>query len=480
MLKFNIKNQKITWVNKHFLVVSNSYEYLKAKFTFSADWEGAIKTAIFKKNDSTFYKILIDNECYVPWEILQEAGEIEVSVMAGNLITTNFAVVPVEEGGFDTEDTPKVENNVYLELISLLTEISEIVKDTKTRYICLTSLFEDLVINAGNSNAEIVTARIDDLGVNHTTLGNRLNYLQNLIRNSAGLTYVNTKINEINNNITTLNDDMESIKESYVSTHIEDDYSVIVNYQNLKERLNAMTQAHHNLLGTVESLIIEASESIPELIDARKDAKNNTYTTIGARLNAIDTTIENTSFKVTTLPAKSNLNTITETGMYWLNSENHTNTPSSATNGWLVVMRTYSTTIKQIFYRLGSKSNNYFEIYTRSLVSSEWSSWSELISDKRYALHEFNISSLKAGATYTKSQSFKTGFDRDTSYVISAMYQIGSSKRWIDVNYSDGWDLNIALTLTDGVTINFKNGTSRSESNITVKVVLFRLPSLSL
>lgn len=48
-----------------------------------------------------------NNECTVPWEVLQQPGKVEVSAFCGDLHTANIAVVSVEKTGYKSGETPK-------------------------------------------------------------------------------------------------------------------------------------------------------------------------------------------------------------------------------------------------------------------------------------------------------------------------------------------------------------------------------------
>ena len=65
-LKFEIKNQRIYRTDNE-KPVAGSVGYLTAQFTFSADWDGLIKTAIFRAGTGTPYEVLIadDGTCEV-------------------------------------------------------------------------------------------------------------------------------------------------------------------------------------------------------------------------------------------------------------------------------------------------------------------------------------------------------------------------------------------------------------------------------
>ncbi len=102
-LAFLLDHQVISRSDKN-TVVAGSKNYVRARFVLRTDdWARPI-TAIFGG-----YNQLLDdnNECTVPWEVLQQPGKVEVSAFCGDLHTANIAVVPVEKTGDKSGETPK-------------------------------------------------------------------------------------------------------------------------------------------------------------------------------------------------------------------------------------------------------------------------------------------------------------------------------------------------------------------------------------
>ena len=102
-LAFLLDHQVISRSDKN-TVVAGSKNYVRARFILRTDdWARPI-TAIF----GGYTQLLDDNnECTVPWEVLQQPGKVEVSALCGDLHTANIAVVPVEKTGYKSGETPK-------------------------------------------------------------------------------------------------------------------------------------------------------------------------------------------------------------------------------------------------------------------------------------------------------------------------------------------------------------------------------------
>ena len=128
MLIFNIRHQEISRIDK-FYAVEKSENYLQAVFNFKTeDWDGTIKTAIFKNTKSGVIKdvILSEDRCIIPWEVLTEKSKMEVAVHGttpDTRITTNFTefhLNPTLYGGSATEEpTP----DVYQQILERLEEL---------------------------------------------------------------------------------------------------------------------------------------------------------------------------------------------------------------------------------------------------------------------------------------------------------------------------------------------------------------------
>ena len=117
-LLFNIENQYITQAHTKY-VVSDSVEYLTASFTFTEDWDGFAKTAVFKGDGDAYSVLLEKNKCTVPHEVI--SGRFSVSVFGTNgstRITTDCAYITVQRSGYAEGETPQSPTpSVYEQLL---------------------------------------------------------------------------------------------------------------------------------------------------------------------------------------------------------------------------------------------------------------------------------------------------------------------------------------------------------------------------
>ena len=116
------------------LITSGSVQAYTVKFKFSSDWDGLIKTAVFR-TAATSVSMMLDetNECTIPWEVLATPSEIwnrakmrlEVGVYGTKdevvvLPTTWATLGTIQEGAEPGENAREPTPSVYQQLIDQL------------------------------------------------------------------------------------------------------------------------------------------------------------------------------------------------------------------------------------------------------------------------------------------------------------------------------------------------------------------------
>jgi len=120
-LQFNVNQQSITRTDVQ-LPIANSKNYLTAKFTFTSDWNGISKTALFTQGKNSYAVLLVNNVCNVPNEVLANADGFTVSVFGGDLITANVAPVIVGKSGLKAGQVPATATpSIYNQIINTVT-----------------------------------------------------------------------------------------------------------------------------------------------------------------------------------------------------------------------------------------------------------------------------------------------------------------------------------------------------------------------
>lgn len=122
-LQLDVAEQTLRLVSKQ-NIVADSLNYLTCKFTFSSEWDGLGKTAVFiSPTDAIYTVILKDDECEVPWEVIQSPS-FQISVYGGDRITANLITVNVSPSGYMEGDTPQEPTpDVYTQILNKLNQV---------------------------------------------------------------------------------------------------------------------------------------------------------------------------------------------------------------------------------------------------------------------------------------------------------------------------------------------------------------------
>ena len=133
MLDINllVKDQRVSCEKKTLVADSRNYQY--ATFSFDEEWEGLIKTAIFKNGKLVYHVPLdINNRCLIPEQVLK-MGVLEISVFAGDRITATSACFRVIKSGYENNDAPPPPDpDIYstiLQMVSDAVETAESVRE---------------------------------------------------------------------------------------------------------------------------------------------------------------------------------------------------------------------------------------------------------------------------------------------------------------------------------------------------------------
>ncbi len=127
-LKFTVVNQRIARIDTE-KPVAGSVGYLNALFSFSTDWEGLIKTAIFRAGSDAPYEVLIadDGTCDVATQAII-AGTMYVSVRGDSangdviFLPTLAWGVPIAAAGAVSGETPEDPTpDVYAQILRAYT-----------------------------------------------------------------------------------------------------------------------------------------------------------------------------------------------------------------------------------------------------------------------------------------------------------------------------------------------------------------------
>ncbi len=166
ILEFIVDDQFIR--APHYTVVADSKDYLVARFSFSEQWQGLVKTAVFQGADGKAYFVVLDKDtCPIPAEVIQPTRFL-VSVFGGDRLTTDRAMVEVAASGFTTGGitppvpTPDVYNQL-MEAVSTDRQLAQAAATTATekaeQCVALTASAESLLQNAENASQILAAAK---------------------------------------------------------------------------------------------------------------------------------------------------------------------------------------------------------------------------------------------------------------------------------------------------------------------------------
>ena len=107
---FQVEGQRLKCLDKK-IIASGSKNYLNAVFTFSPDWDDMCKTAIFIRNGTKKHKLLVEDQCVIPWEVIQQGGFVLslVGMRDGSIVTTGEEPFDIQ-----TTATPVLVSNGYV------------------------------------------------------------------------------------------------------------------------------------------------------------------------------------------------------------------------------------------------------------------------------------------------------------------------------------------------------------------------------
>lgn len=125
-LKFMAKGQKLIRLEIK-PIYSGVRNYMEAEFILNHSWYNITPlVAQFKKDERLFHVTLKSGKCTVPWEVLENAGTIEISLTGGNLLVTNPVKVTVNDSGAEGGLVPtEASNSLYSEIMEKLNSIEE-------------------------------------------------------------------------------------------------------------------------------------------------------------------------------------------------------------------------------------------------------------------------------------------------------------------------------------------------------------------
>lgn len=108
-IEFEIDGMRLTRTSDAY-VTEGSKNFVQLLFTFSSDWDGIDKWALFARDNKTYEVAIVDGKCIVPYECARTSGQFQLTVVgketAGDVIaTTSDKAVRVSSNEFEENPT---------------------------------------------------------------------------------------------------------------------------------------------------------------------------------------------------------------------------------------------------------------------------------------------------------------------------------------------------------------------------------------
>lgn len=108
-IEFEIDGMRLTRTSDAY-VTEGSKNFVQLLFTFSDDWNGIDKYALFARDNKTYEVAIVDGKCIVPYECARTSGQFQLTVVgkanAGDVIaTTSDKAVRVSSNEFEENPT---------------------------------------------------------------------------------------------------------------------------------------------------------------------------------------------------------------------------------------------------------------------------------------------------------------------------------------------------------------------------------------
>lgn len=128
-IEFEIDGMRLTRTSDAY-VTEGSKNFVQLLFTFSDDWDGIDKWALFARDNKTYEVAIVDGKCIVPYECARTSGQFQLTVVgkeaAGDVIaTTSDKAVRVSSNEFEENPTGSETRLTNTFLVDTLEKVKE-------------------------------------------------------------------------------------------------------------------------------------------------------------------------------------------------------------------------------------------------------------------------------------------------------------------------------------------------------------------
>lgn len=128
-IEFEIDGMRLTRTSDAY-VTEGSKNFVQLLFTFSNDWDGIDKWALFARDNKTYEVAIVDGKCIVPYECARTQGQFQLTVVGkaneGEVIaTTSDKAVRVSSNEFEENPTGSETRLTNTFLVDTLAQVKE-------------------------------------------------------------------------------------------------------------------------------------------------------------------------------------------------------------------------------------------------------------------------------------------------------------------------------------------------------------------
>lgn len=192
-IKIKLENKLMTVLNQEILA-SGGTNVDKCIFSFSEEWSGYVKTAVFyQSKDKVQYAVLnADDTCMIPVEAMSKEGYLHIGVFGidnARVLSSTMVEIFIKQGAVsgDTVSTEPADD-VFLAIIAQYQRIAELMATyDELAKQCSTQMTElKSILNALNAyDVEEVTRRLDrieDRMIDHVNLAKQIQNREIILR----------------------------------------------------------------------------------------------------------------------------------------------------------------------------------------------------------------------------------------------------------------------------------------------------------
>ena len=179
ILKFRVRGQALTLTNPNanLIPVTDTVNQYLCQFEFSKDWDDLNKVVVFKNVSYNIIKevyLSTSNECYIPWEVLSNSGEVFLEVIGTEVRCEVVTVrIPstllgfkwqIQEGLLDVSANVSPTPDLFEQFVELVKVYSEAAIEARDEAVSA----KDVVVSsveAVDSAVAIVTAKVNEANV---------------------------------------------------------------------------------------------------------------------------------------------------------------------------------------------------------------------------------------------------------------------------------------------------------------------------